>query len=574
MQKTLNNVKISTKLFLGVGIILFILIFQMLYIYLSNEKIEKELFTFNESLVAEMLQIKDLEKNIIIMHKLVAESKLKHNLAHSQQLIDLHNNTMQIVDFFIKNQIMLNDFKKLEKELEEYSKASKEEIKDKAVEHGESEFDRISDTLVTHLNQLIMHHNKMIETRKAQLEENIDKSRRNFSIILLALYLIIIALLLSINFIVLKPINKLRNIFTDLKNGDISKEVKVDGKNEIGLMMTEFNSFIQMLNSIIYLINELSSNLKLESNNLKQDIDIMQKGKESKYFTKKSQALEFGISHLENYIKSVLSNAKNQKNLTDEALAKLEESFKSILEIKEKANSSKEISLNTMNSAETGYKNMENLSGGMEKIQQSVHYSNEKINILSKYSKDIESIITVINGLADQTNLLALNASIEAARAGEAGRGFAVVAEEIRILAESTNEETDKIERIVYNIQNEVDIVKKANIQVSTNVDNGLELTKTAKKSINLIIDSAKENSNKTNEIASTIDEHSSITKDIVSYIEEVVNGAVDIEELGQTTTEIAEQIFNELNSKSENISGLAKKSKKLDENIAVFKIK
>ncbi|WP_375379878.1 methyl-accepting chemotaxis protein [Pseudomonas hormoni] len=89
----------------------------------------------------------------------------------------------------------------------------------------------------------------------------------------------------------------------------------------------------------------------------------------------------------------------------------------------------------------------------IDKLSEEVSRSADAVAHLNKESVGISTVLTVINGIAEQTNLLALNAAIEAARAGEAGRGFAVVADEVRGLAQRTQQSTRQIEELISNLQ-------------------------------------------------------------------------------------------------------------------------
>jgi methyl-accepting chemotaxis protein len=106
--------------------------------------------------------------------------------------------------------------------------------------------------------------------------------------------------------------------------------------------------------------------------------------------------------------------------------------------------------------------------GNVMTVSASITETGQLVEKLGRESATINDVVSVIKGVAEQTNLLALNAAIEAARAGEQGRGFAVVADEVRALANKTQEYAANIDNIVAKI---IDYVEQVNVAIQATME-------------------------------------------------------------------------------------------------------
>jgi methyl-accepting chemotaxis protein len=177
----------------------------------------------------------------------------------------------------------------------------------------------------------------------------------------------------------------------------------------------------------------------------------------------------------------------------------------------------------------TSYQSIEDLASAIDALA-------VRITSLHESSKNITSVIDVIKSVAEQTNLLALNAAIEAARAGEQGRGFAVVADEVRTLAQRTQESTAEIENFIVSLQTEANAAFNV---IESSQGKAAQSVKDSKKveiAFHDIMDSVSNIFSMTEQIATAIEEQSVVTQDIAQNV-------VSVEEKSILSTTGATQI-------------------------------
>nr|WP_243891949.1 methyl-accepting chemotaxis protein [Shewanella algae] len=320
----------------------------------------------------------------------------------------------------------------------------------------------------------------------------------------LTLMIVIVITLITamlILFAAQRTVTPIRNMLDNLNDiaqgeGDLTKRLQVRGEDEIAQLGQAFNRFVDKLQRII------------------RDV------------TTATHEVQDASGSIHAQTQAIAAQLANHNNETDQV----------VTAITEMSSTAQEVAMNTTQVAEATHTATDEVAKAQECVDTSlteistlmaeINSAADHIQSLNEQSQKINSVLSVIGGIAEQTNLLALNAAIEAARAGEQGRGFAVVADEVRSLASRTQASTLEINEMLSELHRLVSQAVAAMEESQQSCHRSVESSRLISESLGAVTSSVTSINDMSTQIATAATEQSSVTEEInrnVYAIQEIV---------------------------------------------------
>ncbi|PKL16554.1 MAG: hypothetical protein CVV49_15595 [Spirochaetae bacterium HGW-Spirochaetae-5] len=327
--------------------------------------------------------------------------------------------------------------------------------------------------------------------------------------------------------------------------GDLSKRIQLDTKDELGVLAGLFNTFVENIQDVIRVVKDISSNLAAASDQMSSTTLNFSESAQSNAAT--AEEVSASMEEMSASMDNIANGAEHQLEALREMIKEVERLSGIIIETGSSIDSTTVI--------------MSDITSRVRKGEESLLSMNDTMQNIKKSSVEMGGVVSIINDISDQINLLSLNAAIESARAGEAGRGFAVVADEISKLADRTASSIRDIINLIKVNEKETEngitgikdtvamlgeIIKGVSdisgkfSQVSVKMKQQLDVNKIVNEKMNDV-------SNKSDQIAQATSEQKTAAG-------EVVHSIGIISDIAQTTATGAE----ELAATSEEIAGMA----------------
>lgn len=296
-----------------------------------------------------------------------------------------------------------------------------------------------------------------------------------------------------------RPLADLLHISEAVAKGDLSVQISTHASDEIGKVQAAMAEMVTNLHDMVGKIKQATDTLANSAEELSTTATSLEHGSEEQ-----TSRIDQSATAMTEMTQTTIEVARNSTDTADAA-----GHMKSI--------------------AEQGKQAMHLTGKELDHFAASVKEAASMVESLGEQSREINSIVTLINDIADQTNLLALNAAIEAARAGDFGRGFAVVADNVRQLAERTTTATSDIRATVTAMQSSVDKSVTFMQDERTSVERVQEQVQNTLGSIDEIVTYVEQVADMVQRIAVAAEEQSSTSEDISNNMESITTIAKEL---------------------------------------------
>jgi len=395
---------------------------------------------------------------------------------------------------------------------------------------------KVMDDIRVILSEMNKEENDLLKERSTRSANATQTAKNGIVLIIIGAFLIVILLSIYLTRIIARPIGMISKIANRISLGDLSQEININQKDEIGKLAESFKSMQKSMQEKSAQAKAISEgNLKISISPL-SDEDSMGTAFKIMVERLRSQINEIteGVNILTSSTSEIMASVTQMASSAAETATSVSETTTTVEEVKQTAEVSnhkaKEISesaIKTTEISKEGTKAINNTIEGMNKVKQQMESIANMVVGLSEQSQAVGEITATVNDLAEQSNLLAVNAAIESAKAGEQGKGFTVVAQEIKNLAERSKEATSQVGSILKDIQKSVSSAVMATEEGGKAVEEGLKLTTISGETINALSDSVDEAANVMIQIAASSQQQLEGMDQMVSAMENIKESSV-----------------------------------------------
>jgi len=366
-------------------------------------------------------------------------------------------------------------------------------------------------------NQVSQFSNGLLPLLKTLMQERIaDAQFKNSIVLLVSLVAVILAIYLffGMYFSVTSNIKKVVASVHAIADGDLTTRVKVFGNDEMQQIADDMN---HMTANLEHLVERISQAI---------------------------ETLDHSAMDLKDVTEQTIAGVDAQKSGTETIARSMTEMTSAAAAVDQNSETASASAIEADKEAQQGMQLVGRLQSVMEEMQIESSRSQEALNRLVEDSKDIGQVSSAINEIAEQTNLLALNAAIEAARAGEQGRGFAVVADEVRTLAQRTQEQTNQIHQIITKLQQATQDTRVSMEQSSEQMNLSVKEATVVGDALNRITEVIGTINDMSSQISAATTQQSRVTNQVASQVEQIASISENTKQGAENTGTSADELL------------------------------